>query len=426
MTARRRFREIQDPLGGGRLLHARSRAGCDVWVAPLPGLARRHAIVAARFGSVDDRLADGTPLPPGTAHLLEHQMFQSEEGDLFAVYAARGAQANAFTTTTATSYLVSCLDRFDENLGTLLRGVRSLQTTPAALERERAIVAQEIALYDDDASWRGWFDLLACLYRAHPLRHDIAGTRQDIAAVDLDLLRRVHGEMYTPRNLVLAVAGDVEPAGVLAAADEFLTPGAGRAPRRADRREGPRLHGAARHLRLAVARPQVLMGWKLAAPGPGASLVRQRVETALLLDVLFGDGGRIQAPLFDQGLVDEGFAATHETEVDHAHVIVGGDVDDVAAVRRALPAAVAQAARAGLGDDEVERARRRWLGGRARRVGHAEPTANHLLGLGLDRLEPGAAARCALRATRRSLERRLAGLARAPRAVSVITPRRAR
>ena len=84
-SAASRWRRHELPLGGGVVHEARSRAGAQVLVAPLPGVLRTHAMVAARFGSVDDHLPDGTPLPPGTAHLLEHQI----TNELFHVGARR-------------------------------------------------------------------------------------------------------------------------------------------------------------------------------------------------------------------------------------------------------------------------------------------------------------------------------------------------
>ncbi|MGE0192320.1 MAG: M16 family metallopeptidase [Planctomycetota bacterium] len=423
MTSPRRPRWcVHDlPLRGGRVHEARARGGTPVWVAPLPGVARSHAIVGARFGSLDDRLPDGTRLPPGTAHLLEHQMFQDEQGDLFDTYARRGAEANAYTMTTSTCYLVGCREALGANLHTLLRSMAGFHGTRESLAREREIIGQEIALYADDASSRGQLDLLRSLYATHPVREDPAGTRSSIRRIPLSLLQRVHDIAYTPRNLVLVVAGDVDPEAVLAAADEELPVRPGRAWRRPPRPQDGRGPWSRRTARLPVARPQVLFGARLPAPGPGQALLRARVETGLLLDLLFGDGGLVQAPLFDRGLADEGFAASAEHEADHAYVVVGGDADDAPAFERALGAALANLP-SRLEAVDVERARRRQLGVRARRLGRAEPTANALLTLALDGFRPGADLRWLLAADVSSLERRLRELAAAQWAVSVVRP----
>ena len=421
-SAASRWRRHELPLGGGAVHEARSRAGVQVLVAPLPGVLRTHAMVAARFGSVDDHLPDGTLLPPGTAHLLEHQMFQDEEGDLFDTYARRGAEANAYTTATSTCYLVSCRDAVRENLGTLLGSMAAFHGTPESLARERDIIDQEIALYADDAASRGHLDLLRSLYATHPVREDPAGTKASIRRIPLGLLERVHALAYAPRNLVLVVAGDVDPALVLEVADEAVPARRGAAWRRVRHAKDGRGAQRRRSARLPVARPQVLVGARLAPSGGGRALLRARVEWTLLLDLLFGDGGLVQAPLFDRGVVDEGFAATGEHEVDHAYVVVGGDADDARLYERELRGALAALPRR-LSASHVERARRRQLGVRARRLGRAEPTANALLANALDGLAPGGDVACLQAVGVASLERRLNELARAEWAVSVVHPR---
>ena len=85
--------------------------GMRVLVRPMPGFSGIHAMCGTAFGSVDAAFElDGTrvEVPAGTAHFLEHKMFESEEGDAFALYAATGASANAFTSFDKTCYLFTC------------------------------------------------------------------------------------------------------------------------------------------------------------------------------------------------------------------------------------------------------------------------------------------------------------------------------
>ena len=75
-------------------------SGLTVLVRPMPDYAAAHAIVAARFGSIDVHFRLGEEeltLPAGAAHYLEHKMFEDQEGDAFAKFARTGANANAFT-----------------------------------------------------------------------------------------------------------------------------------------------------------------------------------------------------------------------------------------------------------------------------------------------------------------------------------------
>lgn len=279
-------------------------------------------------------------------------------------------------------------------------------------------------MYADDPSWRGYFNLMHALYRRHPLRLDIAGTDASIAGLDRTLLDRVQRAYYHPRNLILTVAGDVDPAGVLALADEVLLP-----RRQGRRRQRPLVteaHGVRRRLvqePLAVSRPHVLLGIKETAPGSGRRLADRHVHTAMVLELLFGDGGRIEAPLYRDGVVDDSLAAGVEVEADYSHAVISAEVDDASAFRRRIESAVRAAAQAPPRAEEIERVRRKARGHHLRTFNAPEATAHWLLGQAIDDLPLSARTRAMERATPRVLDRRLKDLARAPRSWSVVRPR---
>lgn len=427
MTARRGagWRRERERLSGREVLGVRTQAGPLVRVVPMPGFALRSALLVARFGSLDTHLADGRPLPDGTAHFLEHKMFQSEEGDLFDVYARRGASANAYTTFGHTTYLFGATRRFDENLETLLGSLASITTDDASIARERGIIGQEIAMYADDPGWRGWFGLLEALFVRHPVRRDIAGTAESIAAIDRPLLERVFETGYAPANLVLCVAGDVDPDAVRATTERVLGGRPrGRSLRRRPVAEPRRLGAPEARVRLSVKRPQVWWGLK-DRPPPRGRRARHRREalTRLGLEALFGDGGRVQAPLYEEGIADESLAAAYECEAGAAWAVVQAEVDDEAAWRARLRAETRRALAAGLGPAEVERARRRLLGRLLRTFDAPDRTAHWLEALAL-RGEPVNEAADLLRAARPGeVNRRLRELFACPAAFSVVAPR---
>ena len=117
--------------------------GMRVLVRPMPGFSGIHAVCGTAFGSVDAAFElDGARIevPAGTAHFLEHKMFESEEGDAFALYAATGASANAFTSFDKTCYLFTCTDRFEENLAILLGLVSKPYFTEQTIAKEQGNV----------------------------------------------------------------------------------------------------------------------------------------------------------------------------------------------------------------------------------------------------------------------------------------------
>jgi predicted Zn-dependent peptidase len=390
----------------------------------MEGFSKSYALATTRYGSVDTHLPDGTPLPDGIAHFLEHKMFQTEAGDVFDLYSARGASANAFTTFTHTSYLFASTSRFRENLDTLLETMAGIHTDPLGVEREKGIIGQELAMYEDDPGWRGYFNLLGALYRRHPVRIDIGGTVASIAPIDPEILVRTHAAFYSPANMVIVAAGDVEPAQVLARTEAIFAPlRRGRRNRRRTVAE-PRSVGR-REVReaLSVSRPHVLLGLKDEPARGGLARLRQRVETALGLEVLFGDGGRIQAPLYRGGLVDDSFSAGYESEADWAFAVISAEVDAIEPYRKQLVRAWRAAARAGVTDEEIERCRRRAIGRHLRVFNAPESSAHWLLALALEGQEPAAGVQALRAATAARVSRRLRALAQAPKTWSLLVPR---
>lgn len=419
------WRAEEAPLRGGAVWTATTDVGMPVVVRPMPGFAKAYAVLTVHFGALDRALPDGRPLPLGLAHFLEHKMFATPDGDVFDVYAQRGAAANAWTTWSSTAYLFGCTSRFLENLGTLLGTVRTVHADAAGIEREKGIIGQEIAMYADDAGWRGHAQLLEALYVAHPVRDEITGSAATIAGIDRALLVATHAAYYHPANTALFVAGDVDRDAVLAAAQAATAsagPGARHRRRRAD--EPGRVASAERRCALPVARPQVTLGIKDVPPGAtGAALAAQEAATDVVLDALFGDGGRIEAVLYRDGVVDDTFGAAYQAEDDFAFVSVGGDVDDERGFRARLEEAFDAAVRLPVGEAEVERARRRAVGGYLRAFDAPERAASMLLGLHEKEIGLRDALEAMLAVTPAQATERLRALAACPRTWSVVEPR---
>ena len=187
-------------------------SGLTVLCRTMPGYSTVHAMYATAFGSTTRSFTlDGkkVELPAGTAHFLEHKMFESEQGEAFALYAKTGASANAFTGYDRTCYIFTASGQIDENLDILLNMVGNPWFTEATIAKEQGIIGQEIKMYDDSPDWRLMTGLFRCLYKDHPIRDDIAGTVDSIAELTPDLLYACTDAFYRPGNMVLSVAGNI-------------------------------------------------------------------------------------------------------------------------------------------------------------------------------------------------------------------------
>lgn len=170
---------------GEEFLRIKHKSGLTLLLCPMKGYSSAYALFGhrVRLGGVQLHRQGRRPYtdPRRHRHFLEHKMFESEEGDAFALYAKTGASANAYTSFDKTAYLFSCSDNFKESLSILMHLVTEPYFTPQTVEKEQGIIGQEIKMYDDSPEWRVMFNLMEALFEKHPLKIDIAGTVDTIA-----------------------------------------------------------------------------------------------------------------------------------------------------------------------------------------------------------------------------------------------------
>ena len=134
----------------------RHNSGLKVILAKMPGYSEKFAMFTTKYGSVDSVLRNETAVggtidvPLGTAHFLEHKLFEQKDIDIMSKYAELGARPNAFTSHTQTSYLFSCTENFDKCLDLLLDFVQTPFFTDENVEKEKGIIGQEINMYLDN------------------------------------------------------------------------------------------------------------------------------------------------------------------------------------------------------------------------------------------------------------------------------------
>jgi predicted Zn-dependent peptidase len=348
-------------------------SGLMVILVPKRGYSKTFGVFTTNFGSIDNRFRDPATgrevtVPDGVAHFLEHKLFEDAEGDVTDRFSALGASCNAFTSFAQTSYLFSTAQNAGECLDLLLGFVQKPYFTAELIAKEQGIIAQEIRMYDDDPSWRIYFDLLAALYRQHPVRLNIAGTVESIAGIDTGVLEACHRAFYRPSNMVLTVVGGFDPDDALA-----------RIERDQDRRMPAMARQDGRHVRaipsdgairareaeraMDVARPKVLLGFKdTATGGSGADVERRDILTVLLADLVFGRSSAAHDRLYREGLIDDSFTAQASVEDSFGFLMIGGDTDDPDVLERRLLEELRAFVAHGVDPAHFERVRRKTLG----------------------------------------------------------------
>ena len=139
-------------------------------------------------------------------------MFDTKEGNALQELAANGASPNAFTSNAITGYYFESTEKFEENLRILLSFVSIPYFTKESVDKEQGIIGQEIGMIEDDPDWRGLYGSDAGPVREAPGAGVAWRARaESISHITAETLYACHKAFYDPSNMVLCVAGDVDP-----------------------------------------------------------------------------------------------------------------------------------------------------------------------------------------------------------------------
>lgn len=209
------FEEKYYPAVKEMVYRTRLSNGLTVALLPKKEFKEVYGSVTVQFGSVDTLVTevDGCvkQYPAGIAHFLEHKLFERENAsDLMSAFTSLGADSNAFTSFTKTSYLFSATDHFLENLDLLDELVTSAHFTEDSILREQDIIQQEREMYQDDPDSCLFFSTLANLYPGTPLATDIVGSEESISQINLTNLQENFTRFYKPVNMSLFLVGNFD------------------------------------------------------------------------------------------------------------------------------------------------------------------------------------------------------------------------
>ena len=209
------FEEKYYPAVKEMIYQTRLSNGLTVALLPKKEFKEVYGSVTVQFGSIDTLVTevdgDVKKYPAGIAHFLEHKLFEREDSsDLMSAFTSLGADSNAYTSFTKTSYLFSATDHFLENLELLDELVTSAHFTEDSILREQDIIQQEREMYQDDPDSCLFFSTLANLYPGTPLATDIVGSEESISQINLTNLQENFTRFYKPVNMSLFFVGNFD------------------------------------------------------------------------------------------------------------------------------------------------------------------------------------------------------------------------
>ena len=230
----------------------------------------------------------------GLSHLLEHLLFKGSEKygslEIDQIFDGMGAELNAGTGKETTSVFARVID---EHVPEAFDVMADMVFRPALrdIDSERAVILEEIAMYEDDPQEKV-FDLFGeAVFGEHPLGRAIIGRAEVIAETPADQIARFHAERYQAQNIVIAAAGAVDhdkfvELAVRAMSEQAAVP----APKA---RETPTVGAARRHFeRKDTEQYHVCLG------GAGLARYDERRFALRVLDNVFG--GTSSSRLFQE------------------------------------------------------------------------------------------------------------------------------
>ena len=190
--------------------------GLEVYMYPNNYAKNFYLTMNVKFGSVDVKFKlDGekkfSDIPQGTAHFLEHLMFEGEDHSAFEDFADLGSSVNAYTSYDITCYEVIASNHFKENLTTLVNFVQTPVFKSQAISREKGIIREEISMYDNNPSSRATFGFEYNFNIKDGHKYTISGAWDDIKNITSETLYRAYDIFYQPGNMFLVLTGKFKP-----------------------------------------------------------------------------------------------------------------------------------------------------------------------------------------------------------------------
>ncbi len=379
---------IEDSVLKEKVFFRKIEPGFTAFVLPKQGFQKKYAVISTNFGSIDREFSlqgetESIKVPDGVAHFLEHKLFEHEKGSVTDDFSRLGASSNAYTNFTNTAYLFSCTDNFKENLSLLLNFVQETCFTTESIEREKDIIEQEIRMYEDNPSWRLFFNLLNGLYEKHPVKIDIAGTVESIRKIDADILQKCYQTFYHPSNMAFFAVGDFDPEEILDQVEANITDRNYTSLNKILRyypEESLRINQKRTTEQLVVSQPVFYLGFKDNQVGfLGENLLRKDIMTEIILEIIFSSSAPLFNQLYEDGLIDDNFDASFTAHRDYGHVIIGGETGNPEALFQKILQGIKEVQKKGIVLKDFEVKQKKMAGEFLRSFNSLEFVANNYL-----------------------------------------------
>jgi predicted Zn-dependent peptidase len=231
----------------------------------------------------------------GLSHLLEHLLFKGSEKygslEIDQIFDGMGAELNAGTGKETTSVYARVIDEHVPEAFDVMADM-VFRPTLDDIDSERAVILEEIAMYEDDPQEKVFDVLGEAVFGDHPLGRAIIGRAPVIAETPAAQIAAFHASRYAPANVVIAAAGAIEHEAIVELASRHVNDAAANGAAQPARTAPTDLHPRHRFERKDTEQYHVCLG------GPALSRHDDRRFALRVLDTIFG--GTSSSRLFQE------------------------------------------------------------------------------------------------------------------------------
>lgn len=190
--------------------------GVRVIVVPAHDNPSATVMVATETGSHYEEKREN-----GLSHFLEHMLFKGTPTRPSALSVSTeldsiGAESNAYTSNELTAYYAKSEKKHWKKLLEVVSDIFLNPSFPAAdLEKERGVILQEIAMYQDLPHRHVWDIIARLLYGDSPQGRSILGTPANIKAFTRENFMSYHRKHYVSSKIIVVISGAVATKAVL-------------------------------------------------------------------------------------------------------------------------------------------------------------------------------------------------------------------
>ncbi|QNQ82576.1 M16 family metallopeptidase [Lactobacillus sp. PV012] len=167
----------------------------------------RHHFVKKFMGIIVDFGGSDPQKLAGGAHFLEHKLFAKKHGDISHRFEELGANTNAFTSYNETMYFANFIDHSLQVTNLLFELVGTTYFTKENVQKEAEIIAQELAMYQEDPNWELQHQVLEMMFPQTNLALDLTGTQQSLSEMTPQILQEIYEEHYFAGNMKFVACG---------------------------------------------------------------------------------------------------------------------------------------------------------------------------------------------------------------------------